>query len=166
MNSLSPIQQPSSFTQARHIINSDGFGLRGLNKGLTSTLGRHGVFNMIYFGFYFNVKDAIPTNPVICQSKSMITLRPPVLFGFLGQMQPKPSGRLRFALVFVTLTTPYFLLTSGYMICTCPSHLASGELQVFDSMISEPGCHGGGGSRNQRRACKISLANTSPVCSS
>lgn len=80
LNSFSPIQQPSSFAQARHIINANGFGLNGLNKGLTSTLGRHGVFNMIYFGFYFNVKDAIPTNPVICQSKSMITLRPPVLF--------------------------------------------------------------------------------------
>uniref|UniRef100_A0AAY5KVW4 Mitochondrial 2-oxodicarboxylate carrier n=1 Tax=Esox lucius TaxID=8010 RepID=A0AAY5KVW4_ESOLU len=52
--------QPSTFAQARNIINADGFGLRGLNKGLTSTLGRHGVFNMIYFGFYFNVKDAIP----------------------------------------------------------------------------------------------------------
>lgn len=61
---LSATQQPSSFAQARRIIKSDGFGLKGLNKGLTSTLGRHGVFNMIYFGFYFNVKDAIPTNPV------------------------------------------------------------------------------------------------------
>ncbi|XP_027130547.1 mitochondrial 2-oxodicarboxylate carrier isoform X2 [Larimichthys crocea] len=56
-------EQPSSFAQARRIMNSDGFGLKGLNKGLTSTLGRHGVFNMIYFGFYFNVKDAIPSNP-------------------------------------------------------------------------------------------------------
>ncbi|XP_056445796.1 mitochondrial 2-oxodicarboxylate carrier [Gadus chalcogrammus] len=55
-------EQPSSFGQARRIINADGFGLRGLNKGLTSTLGRHGVFNMIYFGFYFNVKDAIPAS--------------------------------------------------------------------------------------------------------
>ncbi|XP_062325386.1 mitochondrial 2-oxodicarboxylate carrier isoform X2 [Osmerus eperlanus] len=54
--------QPSTFAQARHIINSGGLGLRGLNKGLTSTLGRHGVFNMIYFGFYFNVKDAIPAS--------------------------------------------------------------------------------------------------------
>ncbi|XP_061651367.1 mitochondrial 2-oxodicarboxylate carrier isoform X2 [Phyllopteryx taeniolatus] len=56
-------QQPSSFAQARRIIGTDGFGLKGLNKGLTSTLGRHGVFNMIYFGFYFNVKDAIPASP-------------------------------------------------------------------------------------------------------
>lgn len=59
------LQQPSSFAQARRIIKTDGFGLKGLNKGLTSTLGRHGVFNMIYFGFYFNVKDAVPTSPVM-----------------------------------------------------------------------------------------------------
>uniref|UniRef100_A0A3P9IPZ5 Mitochondrial 2-oxodicarboxylate carrier n=1 Tax=Oryzias latipes TaxID=8090 RepID=A0A3P9IPZ5_ORYLA len=56
-------EQPSAFAQARRIIQADGWGLRGLNKGLTSTLGRHGVFNMIYFGFYFNVKDAVPPSP-------------------------------------------------------------------------------------------------------
>ncbi|XP_056151762.1 mitochondrial 2-oxodicarboxylate carrier [Lampris incognitus] len=56
-------EQPSTFAQARRIISADGFGLRGLNKGLTSTLGRHGVFNMIYFGFYFNVKDLMPASP-------------------------------------------------------------------------------------------------------
>ncbi|MBN3311928.1 ODC protein, partial [Atractosteus spatula] len=54
--------QPSTFAQARYIISANGFGLKGLNKGLTSTLGRHGVFNMIYFGFYFNVKDMIPAS--------------------------------------------------------------------------------------------------------
>ncbi|XP_024123796.1 mitochondrial 2-oxodicarboxylate carrier isoform X4 [Oryzias melastigma] len=57
-------EQPSAFAQARRIARSDGLGLKGLNKGLTSTLGRHGVFNMIYFGFYFNVKDAVPPSPV------------------------------------------------------------------------------------------------------
>uniref|UniRef100_A0A3B4AZF9 Mitochondrial 2-oxodicarboxylate carrier n=1 Tax=Periophthalmus magnuspinnatus TaxID=409849 RepID=A0A3B4AZF9_9GOBI len=56
-------EQPSSFAQARKIISAGGFGLNGLNRGLTSTLGRHGIFNMIYFGFYFNVKDAIPASP-------------------------------------------------------------------------------------------------------
>ncbi|KAM6960930.1 mitochondrial 2-oxodicarboxylate carrier [Aplochiton taeniatus] len=63
--------QPSSFAQARHIINTEGFGLKGLNKGLTSTLGRHGVFNMVYFGFYFNVKDTIPA----CQDPGLEFLR-------------------------------------------------------------------------------------------
>ncbi|XP_078089307.1 mitochondrial 2-oxodicarboxylate carrier [Mustelus asterias] len=55
-------EQPSTFAYAREIIRYQGFGLRGLNKGLTATLGRHGVFNMIYFGFYFNVKNIIPVN--------------------------------------------------------------------------------------------------------
>ncbi|XP_072313683.1 mitochondrial 2-oxodicarboxylate carrier [Eucyclogobius newberryi] len=55
-------EQPSSFAQARKVINAGGFGLNGLNRGLTSTLGRHGIFNMIYFGFYFNVKDAFPAS--------------------------------------------------------------------------------------------------------
>lgn len=100
-------QQPSSFAQARRIIKTDGFGLKGLNKGLTSTLGRHGVFNMIYFGFYFNVKDAIPTSPVIKPSAS-----PPSLQGAV-------SGRGE-------------LLTSAFCRLevrryTCPSHLASWE---------------------------------------
>lgn len=66
------LQQPSSFAQARRIIKTDGFGLKGLNKGLTSTLGRHGVFNMIYFGFYFNVKDAIPTSSVTSPPRHLL----------------------------------------------------------------------------------------------
>ncbi|XP_025907657.1 mitochondrial 2-oxodicarboxylate carrier isoform X2 [Nothoprocta perdicaria] len=55
-------EQPSSFVQARQIIKTDGLGLQGLNKGLTATLGRHGVFNMVYFGFYFNVKNILPVS--------------------------------------------------------------------------------------------------------
>jgi solute carrier family 25 2-oxodicarboxylate transporter 21 len=34
--------------------------MEGLNKGLTATFGRHGVFNMIYFGFYHSFKGYIP----------------------------------------------------------------------------------------------------------
>ncbi len=117
------IQQPSSFSQARRIIKSDGIGLKGLNKGLTSTLGRHGVFNMIYFGFYFNVKDAIPTSPVIHQSESMIALWPAVLFRLLltnaNSCQVTSVCNLDYAPV---------LLPSGYMIRTCPSHFTSGEM--------------------------------------
>ncbi|XP_077179265.1 mitochondrial 2-oxodicarboxylate carrier isoform X1 [Paroedura picta] len=55
-------EQPSTFAKARQIIQANGFGLQGLNKGLPATLGRHGVFNMVYFGFYFNVKTIIPVN--------------------------------------------------------------------------------------------------------
>ncbi|NXO82108.1 ODC protein, partial [Sitta europaea] len=55
-------EQPSSFVQAQQIIKTGGLGSQGLNKGLTATLGRHGVFNMVYFGFYFNVKNILPVN--------------------------------------------------------------------------------------------------------
>ncbi|XP_036094625.1 mitochondrial 2-oxodicarboxylate carrier isoform X6 [Rousettus aegyptiacus] len=55
-------EQPSTMSYARHIIKKEGLGLQGLNKGFTATLGRHGVFNMVYFGFYYNVKNIIPVN--------------------------------------------------------------------------------------------------------
>ncbi|XP_008829045.1 mitochondrial 2-oxodicarboxylate carrier isoform X2 [Nannospalax galili] len=59
---LHGVQQPSTLAYARQIIKKEGLGLRGLNKGLTATLGRHGIFNMVYFGFYYNVKSIIPAN--------------------------------------------------------------------------------------------------------
>lgn len=54
------VQRPSTLAKAREIIQKDGFGLRGLNKGVTATMARNGVFNMIYFSFYHNVKQFIP----------------------------------------------------------------------------------------------------------
>lgn len=120
------LQQPSSFAQARRIIKTDGFGLKGLNKGLTSTLGRHGVFNMIYFGFYFNVKDAIPTSPVTKPSPSLPSLQ---------QAESERRGIL-------TSTTRNFLLPSGYTIHMSRPPRLVGELRVFDSMISEAACLG------------------------
>ncbi|ALC48455.1 CG5254 [Drosophila busckii] len=50
----------STFEVAREIVKRDGFGLRGLNKGVTATMGRNGVFNMVYFGFYHSVKNVVP----------------------------------------------------------------------------------------------------------
>ncbi|KAH0518220.1 Mitochondrial 2-oxodicarboxylate carrier [Microtus ochrogaster] len=57
----------STFAYARQIIKKEGLGIQGLNKGLTATLGRHGIFNMVYFGFYHNVKNIIPasTDPTL-----------------------------------------------------------------------------------------------------
>lgn len=55
-------EQPSTFAYARQIIKKEGLGLQGLNKGFTATLGRHGIFNMVYFGFYHNVKNNIPSS--------------------------------------------------------------------------------------------------------
>ena len=56
-------EQPSTIKTAKEIIAKDGLGLKGLNKGLT-TLGRHGVFNMVYFSFYHNVKGMVPEQEV------------------------------------------------------------------------------------------------------
>ncbi|XP_060243505.1 mitochondrial 2-oxodicarboxylate carrier isoform X1 [Meriones unguiculatus] len=55
-------EHPSTFAYARQIIKKEGLGLRGLNKGFTATLGRHGIFNLVYFGFYHNVKNIIPAS--------------------------------------------------------------------------------------------------------
>ncbi|XP_002734044.1 mitochondrial 2-oxodicarboxylate carrier-like [Saccoglossus kowalevskii] len=53
-------EQQSAFTVARIIAREHSLGLKGLNKGLTATLGRHGAFNCVYFSFYHSVKGWIP----------------------------------------------------------------------------------------------------------
>ena len=58
------LQQKSTFATAREIMKEGGFGDRGLSKGLTSSLFRDGIFNMVYFSFYHNVKDIIPKSEV------------------------------------------------------------------------------------------------------
>ncbi|XP_053952112.1 mitochondrial 2-oxodicarboxylate carrier [Anastrepha ludens] len=50
----------STWTVARRIVQTDGLGFRGLNKGVTATMGRNGVFNMVYFGFYHSVRNYVP----------------------------------------------------------------------------------------------------------
>lgn len=56
---------PSTWAVARQIVKNDGFGFRGLNKGVTATIGRNGLFNMIYFGFFHSVNSKI-TQPEVC----------------------------------------------------------------------------------------------------
>jgi solute carrier family 25 (mitochondrial 2-oxodicarboxylate transporter), member 21 len=53
-------QVPGTFQATRQIIKEHGIGSKGLNRGLTATIGRNGVFNMIYFGFYHSVKNIVP----------------------------------------------------------------------------------------------------------
>eukprot|EP00071_Canis_lupus_P044096 XP_022277653.1 mitochondrial 2-oxodicarboxylate carrier isoform X6 [Canis lupus familiaris] len=84
--------QPSTMSYARHIIKTEGLGLQGLNKGFTATLGRHGVFNMVYFGFYYNVKNIIPVNKQIQERDFHITQVHPallqaILWTHLSQMR-------------------------------------------------------------------------------
>lgn len=51
----------SPFQKAKEIYAVGGFGTKnGLNRGLTSTIGRHSVWNMIYFGLYHTCKDMLP----------------------------------------------------------------------------------------------------------
>ncbi|KAF5299607.1 hypothetical protein FQA39_LY11522 [Lamprigera yunnana] len=51
---------PSTWYVTRQIVKEHGLGLRGLNKGVTATIARNGVFNMVYFGFYHSVKGYLP----------------------------------------------------------------------------------------------------------
>lgn len=53
-------EQESTFSKARAIVKKDGFGSRGLNRGLTATLGRHGVWNCVYFGLFHSAKAHLP----------------------------------------------------------------------------------------------------------
>ncbi|KAK0421308.1 hypothetical protein QR680_015171 [Steinernema hermaphroditum] len=53
-------EQKSTATVAREIIHSEGYGTSGIYRGLTATLGRHGVWNMVYFGCYHNLKWMVP----------------------------------------------------------------------------------------------------------
>ncbi|XP_022087672.1 mitochondrial 2-oxodicarboxylate carrier-like isoform X2 [Acanthaster planci] len=54
-------QQTSAFSLARRIVREQGIGRNGMLRGLTATLGRHGIFNMIYFSFYHNIKQYFPS---------------------------------------------------------------------------------------------------------
>nr|CAD7424224.1 unnamed protein product [Timema monikensis] len=51
---------PSTWAVTKKIISTQGLGFRGLNKGVTATIARNGVFNMVYFGFYHSVKGYLP----------------------------------------------------------------------------------------------------------
>lgn len=52
---------PSTWAVTRQIIVSGGLGLQGINKGLSATIARNGIYNMIYFGNYHSLKNALPT---------------------------------------------------------------------------------------------------------
>lgn len=51
---------PSTWEVTRRIVQENGLGFRGLNKGVTATIARNGCFNMVYFGFYHSVKGLLP----------------------------------------------------------------------------------------------------------
>ncbi|KAF1746705.1 hypothetical protein GCK72_023162 [Caenorhabditis remanei] len=53
-------EQKSTAAMAREIYKTEGFGTSGLYRGLGATFGRHGAWNMVYFGLYHSCKDVIP----------------------------------------------------------------------------------------------------------
>lgn len=53
-------ETPSTWSVTKEIVRKQGLGLHGLNKGVTATIARNGVFNMVYFGFYHSVKGILP----------------------------------------------------------------------------------------------------------
>lgn len=52
--------QESTFRKAAKIIAEGGIGTNGINRGLTATLGRHGVWNMVYFGIFHEAMAYAP----------------------------------------------------------------------------------------------------------
>lgn len=68
-------EQESTFSKARQIIKKDGFGTNGINRGLTATLGRHGVWNCVYFGLFHSAKSYLPkTESKTTQTMYTLTL--------------------------------------------------------------------------------------------
>lgn len=53
-------KMPTTWAVTKEIIRQDGLGLRGLNKGITATMARNGLFNMVYFGFYHSIRPIVP----------------------------------------------------------------------------------------------------------
>ncbi|EEC04437.1 oxodicarboxylate carrier protein, putative [Ixodes scapularis] len=114
-------RQPSTFAVARSIYREAGFGLRGLNLGLTSTLGRNGVFNMVYFGFYFTVKDKLPkveseaatfamrlaTGFVAGTGASMVNIPFDVAKSRIQGPQPGPHGTIKYRTCLQSMRTVY-----------------------------------------------------------
>ncbi|XP_039293264.1 mitochondrial 2-oxodicarboxylate carrier isoform X2 [Nilaparvata lugens] len=51
---------PSTFQVCKQIVNTNGLGGRGLYRGLTATVLRNGVFNSVYFGFFYTITEYLP----------------------------------------------------------------------------------------------------------
>lgn len=71
----------SPIAKLREVYQEGGIGTKGVNKGLTATIGRHAVWNAIYFGFYHTCKDVIPKREESGEFKYFLTR---VLLGLTG----------------------------------------------------------------------------------
>lgn len=65
-------QMPSTWAVTKEIVRTQGFGFKGLNKGVTATIARNGSFNMVYFGFYHSVKGLLPEYDVKMSNNNIL----------------------------------------------------------------------------------------------
>ncbi|TDG40728.1 hypothetical protein AWZ03_012851 [Drosophila navojoa] len=103
---------------AKTIIQNEGFGFRGLYKGMSTTVTRNFIFNAIYFGFYWTVRDATPTykNPFYDFLRTVAIACAASLFGCVASLpldavktriqgpQPVP-GKVKYRSTLQTLYT-------------------------------------------------------------
>ena len=79
----------------KDVIRDHGFGTKGgLMTGCTATLGRHGVWNMIYFGLFRSVMPVIVPDPKKI-SKTELNLKRFFLGCFCGTLGKRPFVFLR-----------------------------------------------------------------------
>ncbi|EDV99042.1 mitochondrial 2-oxodicarboxylate carrier [Drosophila grimshawi] len=112
--------QLSTIRLARHIIKNDGFGLRGLYKGVTTTMARNCLFHIIYFSFFFTVREAIaPSQDSTCEFLRKFSIA--YAAGALGCISslpldmaktriqgPQPvAGEIKYAWAWKTIATVY-----------------------------------------------------------
>lgn len=113
------VDVPSTWAVTRQIIAENGIGSRGLNRGLSATIGRNGVFNMLYFGFYHSVKNIVPEyeDPV---KEFLRKVAIGFVSGTLGSVinipfdvaksriqGPQPQGIVKYRSTFPTIATVY-----------------------------------------------------------
>lgn len=87
---------PSTWLVTKTIINDGGLGLNGLNKGLTATVARNGIFNMVYFGFYHSVKNILPEYEV--SLSNVVNLYNRIIINFKFPRTPFTNSSGKFAL--------------------------------------------------------------------
>ncbi|XP_003374481.1 coatomer subunit beta [Trichinella spiralis] len=56
------VLEQNTFAMARQLIKQGGLGTNGINRGLSATMWRNGIWNMIYFGFYHSTKSYVASS--------------------------------------------------------------------------------------------------------
>ncbi|XP_049795735.1 mitochondrial 2-oxodicarboxylate carrier-like [Schistocerca nitens] len=60
MADRSPVEKaPSTWDVLKKIVSNKGYGVEGLNRGMSATIISHGIFNMVYFGVFKSLKSRL-----------------------------------------------------------------------------------------------------------